>query len=342
MNRSSAHTRLDYLDAVRAFALLLGILFHASLSFVPVYIGWAVMDVSTSDAVSVFTLISHSFRMALFFLIAGFFSRMTLKRRSIGSFLRSRALRIGVPLVVGWFVLRPLLIAGWVMGGQSLRGAVDVGAALQAGLTVLGDLPAGLLVGTHLWFLYYLLLITFGVIVIRAVFGLSGTAGERLRNTADRFVGWLSRSHWALLVAALPTAGGLWFMSHWGMDTPDQSLRPHLPVTLIYGAFFSFGWLLQRQGALITEFAQLSWRKLGLALFATVAAIQLTPYGSEPGHARILWLKGGFVLSYALMMWTWAALCIGAFKRWLDHSNTLVRYLADASYWMYLIHLPIV
>ena len=45
---TSPSTRLHYLDATRAFALLLGIVFHASLSFMPVFIGWAVMDVSTS------------------------------------------------------------------------------------------------------------------------------------------------------------------------------------------------------------------------------------------------------------------------------------------------------
>ena len=40
---TSPSTRLHYLDATRAFALLLGIVFHASLSFMPVFIGWAVM-----------------------------------------------------------------------------------------------------------------------------------------------------------------------------------------------------------------------------------------------------------------------------------------------------------
>ena len=44
----------------------------ACLSFMPVFIGWAVQDVSTSRWVSVFTIVSHSFRMETFFLLAGF------------------------------------------------------------------------------------------------------------------------------------------------------------------------------------------------------------------------------------------------------------------------------
>ena len=86
--------RLDYLDAVRAFALILGIIFHSSLSFLPVYIGWAVMDVSTSAVVSAFSLVSHSFRMALFFLVAGFFSHMTFHGKGAKAFLKSRFVRI--------------------------------------------------------------------------------------------------------------------------------------------------------------------------------------------------------------------------------------------------------
>ena len=72
MKTTNLNSRLNYLDAVRAFALLLGIVFHASLSFVPVFIGWAVMDISTSSSILGFILVSHSFRMELFFLIAGF------------------------------------------------------------------------------------------------------------------------------------------------------------------------------------------------------------------------------------------------------------------------------
>ena len=74
---ASAHPaspRLDYLDATRAFALVLGVVFHASLSFLPFYIGWAVQDVSTNIVTGGFATISHSFRLEVFFLLAGFFT----------------------------------------------------------------------------------------------------------------------------------------------------------------------------------------------------------------------------------------------------------------------------
>src|SRR5947209_571413 len=104
-------SRLDYLDATRAFALVLGIVFHACLSFTPVFIGWAVQDISTGPLVGMFMTVSHSFRMEAFFLLAGFFSHLTLHRKGAGKFVSSRVLRIVVPFMAGWFILRPLVVS---------------------------------------------------------------------------------------------------------------------------------------------------------------------------------------------------------------------------------------
>ena len=140
----STPTRLDYLDATRAFALVLGVIFHASLSFLPIFIGWAVQDVSTSPLVGWFITVSHTFRMATFFLLAGFFGHMTCERRGVADFVRTRLVRLGVPFVVGWFLLKPLLISGWIMGGASMRGDYDFGSALGEGFASLRALPEGL------------------------------------------------------------------------------------------------------------------------------------------------------------------------------------------------------
>ena len=91
--------------------------------------------------------ISHSFRMEAFFLLAGFFSHLTFHRKGAGEFLRSRVLRIMVPFVVGWFILRPLVVSGWIMGSASLRGDVDIWAGLLGGFRTLSTLPAGIFAG---------------------------------------------------------------------------------------------------------------------------------------------------------------------------------------------------
>ena len=187
---STIGSRLHYLDAVRAFALLLGVVFHASLSFTPVYMGWAVMDISTSPVVTAFMFVSHSFRMELFFLIAGFFARMTFHRSGYRVFIRSRLVRIGVPFVTAWFILRPLIISGWIMGAESLQGDVNIIEGLKGSLYSLAQLPKDIFTGTHLWFLYYLLLITALVLALRSFAGfqtvLFGTRLE-LKSTPPLF-----------------------------------------------------------------------------------------------------------------------------------------------------------
>lgn len=342
MSHDSRSSRLDHLDAVRAFALLLGIVFHASLSFLPFFIGWAVMDVSTSGLVAGFILISHSFRMEVFFLIAGFFSHLTFHRKGAGEFVRSRFLRIVVPFVLGWFLLRPLIVSGWIMGGASLRGDVDIAAGLLGGFKSLETLPAGIFVGSHLWFLYYLVLITGIVLLLRGLLQRTGRGYEALARCADAVLGWMSRSPFSVSLFALPTAGAMWFMRGWGMDTPEHSLQPHVPVLLIYGGFFTFGWILHRQADLLGRFARLSILRGVLAVLGIVGTVLVAAIEGDPGHPRYLSAHVVFALSYAVMMWSLVFLTIGVFEKLIQRTNRIARYVADSSYWMYLIHLPIV
>ncbi|MCB1641195.1 MAG: acyltransferase family protein, partial [Xanthomonadales bacterium] len=45
---------------------------------------------------------------------------------------------------------------------------------------------------------------------------------------------------------------------------------------------------------------------------------------------------------YALSGWYWSFGLLGACQRWLARPSARWRYLADASYWIYLLHLPLV
>ena len=341
--------RLDYLDATRAFALVLGVVFHASLSFTPYFMGWAVQDVSTSPLVADFFLVSHSFRMELFFLLAGFFGHGLLQRQGPGGFLRSRAIRLGAPFVAGWFLLRPLLVSGWIMGAASMRGDWHFWTGIRAGFATLRQLPAGLFTGTHLWFLYYLLLVTGLLLAVRLAVKTATRAsgGEaalaRLRVGCDAVSGWLARSGWGLPVLVLPTAGALWGMRFWGMDTPDQSLRPHLPVLAIYGEFFALGWLFGRQSPeTIAAFGRITVSRGLLLVAGLVAVLQLSPIQADPAHPHFTAARAGFALGYATLMWTLVMLTLGVFRKLCSRPSPAIRYVADSSYWMYLIHLPVV
>jgi glucan biosynthesis protein C len=339
---SKNNNRLDYLDVVRAFALILGIIFHASLSFMPIFIGWAVMDISTSSMVPTFVMISHSFRLALFFLIAGFFSHMKFHDKGVQPFMTSRLVRIAIPFFIGWIVLRPMIVSAWIMGEESMRGEANILNAFKTGVATLGDFPKDLFIGTHLWFLYYLLIISFSVVLMQYLIGLYKPIKLKLTQIADTTTCWLCNSQLGIFTVAIPTTGCLWFMSHWGIDTPDKTLTPQIPVLLLYGGFFLFGWLLHRQAPLMEQFARLTWNKLVLCLLAVIATYLLSSYEMNYGYPQYKLLKASFALCYAIMMCSLVSLTLGLFKRLFDRPSKTVRYIADSSYWLYLIHLPIV
>ena len=60
----------------------------------------------------------------------------------------------------------------------------------------------------------------------------------------------------------------------------------------------------------------------------------------KPPGDHFTWLAG--CVCYALAIWTTTFAVIGLALRFLSGYSATRRYLADSSYWLYLIHLPIV
>src|ERR1700681_3289915 len=97
---ASAPERLHALDAVRGFALLLGVVLHATLSFVPAPTRfWFIQDSHSSMTLAVVFFVIHVFRMTTFFVIAGFYAHMSFHRRGAWDFIKDRLQRIAVPLL---------------------------------------------------------------------------------------------------------------------------------------------------------------------------------------------------------------------------------------------------
>jgi fucose 4-O-acetylase-like acetyltransferase len=119
---NAPRVRFHSLDALRGVAMILGVVIHASNAYRTdfSYI-WAVQDPSRSIIADAIGHVIHAFRMPLFFLLSGFFSRMVYQRVGYREFLRKRWNRVAVPLLLGVFTLTPL------------SGAVDEFAERRAG-----------------------------------------------------------------------------------------------------------------------------------------------------------------------------------------------------------------
>ncbi len=335
-----ASERLHALDAVRAGALLLGVGFHAALSFLPGPQIWVVRDLQ-SEAIGNFFIVSHMFRMAAFFLIAGYFGRMLLHRRGTGGFIRNRLTRITLPLIAFWPVAMAGIIACFIWGGTVMAGVNGAPPGPPPPPPTLATFPL-----THLWFLWVLTLFYAAALAIRGAVVLVDRSEWLRGGIVDRGMRALLATPVAAVVLAAPLALAFANQPAWyafgGIQTPDTGFVPNTTALIGFGTAFGFGWLLQRQRDLLGSIQR--WWAVYL-----VAAVALT--------GAVLWLLGGGVAfvpvaegstktalaaCYALGVWSWTLGLTGAALRFLTRERPAVRYVADASYWIYIMHLPVV
>ena len=331
----AAPERLHALDAVRGGALLLGIVLHATLSFIPSPIRiWIIQDSHPSMTLGVLFFTIHVFRMTTFFLIAGFFGHMSFHRRGAGAYIKDRLQRIALPLLVGWPIVFAAMVAVVFWAASYPNGGPVPGAPRWPPV-----LPAFPL--THLWFLYVLLELYAATLVLRYGVAWLDQRG-RIRAGVDRLVGLVMRSWLAPAIPAVPIGIALNLDPTWvgwfGVRTPDQSLVTNLQAVIGFGTAFGFGWLLHRQVDLIRIWERRWLLNLVLAVVVIAASFVLA---SVP-RPRPDTIRFAGATCYALAIWTTTFAVIGVALRFLSGFSATWRYLADASYWLYVIHLPIV
>jgi peptidoglycan/LPS O-acetylase OafA/YrhL len=349
MNSPNEH-RLHSLDAVRGFALLLGVAFHAALSFMPGWPPgiWAMVDNSPSPFLSDAAFVAHLFRMTLFFFIAGFFARLMHQKLGTAGFWKNRLTRIAVPLIIGWAVLYPAIGAVWTAGLTKVFGG---------NLPPMPEMPKtfGTFPVTHLWFLYQLLQLYVITLLVRAVIA-RVDGSQKFRCFVDSMLSSALRIPLVVFLLAIPVALALMSLPMWfywaGIPTPDMTLIPQVAPVVGYGVAFAFGWLVHRSGSALASIAKYwllnlvvgaaaaAWLLLSLhATFMAPPGFPANPFEIASGG---LLTKSGFALMFGVAAWGIALGLTGAALRFLSGYSPVRRYIADASYWVYLAHLPVV
>jgi peptidoglycan/LPS O-acetylase OafA/YrhL len=354
---SPTASRFHEFDAARAFALLLGVFFHAAESFGPNNTYWAVVDSRPSHLLEWLRFASHSFRLELFFVLAGYFARLMIVRRGVAGFWADRLRRIGMPLVIGWLALYPIVVLLWLWGRSRTDFMTDLGIPPEQSTLPVDDLwrshvaAAGMLgkIGLfHLWFLHQLLSIYLMALAGKSLLRRAGWA-ETLHRWIDRRFAQagLVAALVALTLISLPI---LLRMRSWTTDSPT-SFVPILRTSAFFGVCFLVGWFLHRQPAILQRAAR-HWQRLLLlavglwiafGLMGRYQAAQLTPeaWGVESAAGLPL-IRAGWFAAYALMMWAFVLAFLGIFSRYCQAPRAWVRYLSDSSYWVYLAHFPLI
>ena len=337
MSETGSSERLHGLDALRGGALLLGVVLHGSMSFFPTQI-WIVGDDQRSVWASGLFFVIHLFRMTTFFLIAGLFAHMMLGRAGVWGFVKNRLVRIAAPLAVFWgpVLTAIVVVLIWNAGLQGMT-AADAPPTPEYDWT---NIPL-----THLWFLWVLLIFYVALLVLRAPFVLLDRTGAWGR-VIDRMTAGLI-GPWGPFVLGAPLALALWFQPNWiaffGVPTPDAGLIPNTPALVGFGLAFGFGALLDRRRDLLARIQAWWPAYLGLAMGAGATALMLAG-GPDPRLVPVAdpATKAMAAATFGVATYASAFAAMALALRFFGGHSRTRRYLADASYWIYIVHLPLV
>ena len=244
----------------------------------------------------------HVFRMPTFFVIAGFFAAYLLQTRGPNRFFQNRLQRIALPLLIFWI---PLGFANsWSSQGAWLTGR-----------STFDVLPIDF---GHLWFLYFLILYCVVFWVLSAP------------------LQWLSKKRvspplfFVSLAALIPLIPGVFDQE--GTLATSTRIFPAPGLLVLYFLIFLSGalgfyqqdrWLtfLKKRAVLLVSLLLLS--------FGVFFVIQ------DWGMAVTPWIYAASVVSGTYGV-------LGLFLMFATKQNKVFKFVSDASYWIYLIHLPLV
>lgn len=104
--------RQAHFDHLRILLTFLVVLHHAAITYGGSG-GWYWRELPNASVTPLIMLnaIDQSFFMGFFFLLSGYFMVASLERKTTANFLIDRFMRLGIPLLVYFFVLSPLTIA---------------------------------------------------------------------------------------------------------------------------------------------------------------------------------------------------------------------------------------
>ncbi len=270
--------RLHDLDALRAWAMLLGVVLHAAWMMTPVNWGAPIHDVDGGLVPQWIVWFIHMFRLQAFFLIAGLFAHLVFRRQGAVGFIRHRLTRIGIPLLVGVLVIYPIWFSQDTWAGR-LRGRIQTSESFWSVFqTQMGRSYHEVLDTFHLWFLYDLLLLYGLTLLVIFAFRYGLDRQGLWRDRLNRGFRRLMQSPYLLVFLTVPSALLLMGSKFWsGIEAYPIWFRPDWQGLLLYWLFFAVGWYLYANLDLLAM-VQRAWVQrlaIGTALSVAMFAVYM-------------------------------------------------------------------
>ena len=320
---SRRYFAIDHLRTGMMFVVMFG---HPLLPYVTVPRSFK--DPSAHFGFDVVAVFLYAFAMQAFFVTAGFAAALIYERKGNKGLWQNRFSRIFMPLLIAYILITPLMRGAY----EFAKGVVEFDS-ISAGWTVF---LAGEWIRWsklyHLWFLVSLLLFTgiaiCGLWLLRRL-GIAERISALLATLFNGYTGVFTLVILASLTTIpsyiLETGSG----THWSMQ-----------ITLL--GYFVLGWFLYSQQGVIESWKN-KWR------LPIISSLLILPVCVWASRARLfeedtiditMGVLAGFTNGALGVCMTVAM--IGLFHARLDKPTKAGEALGQASYWVYLIHFPIV
>jgi fucose 4-O-acetylase-like acetyltransferase len=320
-----AKSRLFYIDNLRILLISLVVLHHLNIT----YGGPGDWYYNESEAgfpeiilQAMFNISNQSFFMGMFFFISAFFSAASLHRKSTRNFLQSRIIRLGIPMIVFYFLLNPL------------TNFINYEFIKHEEVTLYGFITNPRAWGFGpMWFVEALLIFTFVYLLVR-------TLKLKIRIS---FPGTLRILLAAVVTGILQFIIRIWLPVGWSLPYTNLQLPFFVQyIFLFIAGIFAFqnNWL----DSITFEMGK-KWFIFAQIMILIVLPLLLYFGGKENGIESFVgrgtwqsfsWAVWEQVVGFALIIGL-----IGLSKKYINKQSNIVKQLSDSAYGVYVIHPPV-
>jgi len=324
--RPGAHRRHD-IDALRALAFLFVILYHVGMYYVADW-PWHLKSPHAAEWLQWPMRVLNLWRMDLVFLISGVSLGFLSRHQDSWALLRSRGLRLMLPLVFGMAVVVPY--QAYAQGVANGLVAPGFGAFLLRYLSMAEPWPKRAFDGAefgitwnHLWYLPYLFAYTAAIALTLPLW--NSAAGQRVRRGFNGLRGWK-----LLLLPVLPLLA--WTMLLASHFPPTHNLVRDFYLHSIYFTVFLYGYWMGVDTGVWKELERLRRVSLALAVAAIATFIVLRLGDRGPASGPLM------DALRTLYLWLAVAAILGHGHRHLNRPWPWLRWANESVYPWYVLH----
>jgi peptidoglycan/LPS O-acetylase OafA/YrhL len=352
--------RLVYIDNLRSFVIALVILAHAAITYSGIGFWFykegveANMDAPELVLYGVILSFVQTWTMSALFFISAYWAIKALKKRSVGAFIKMRAIRLGIPVLFHVFVIAPIIYFVIVRNSEdygsliiaSESGRITWKYLLENYLNYITTLRFARSTGP-LWFSAVLLIFCAAFAIFRHYVPYRKNALMPQDGAQpDSPMKWLETKNMVFIIAAV-TAAAFLVRLKFPIGTTVLNLQlglfPAFVIMFVLGAYTGEHDALDQ----CADGKNVRWIKVVLLAGIPVWGLSMLFGGAFDGSTKIYfggwnWQSLAYVIWDTLLGVWFPVGLLAYFKKRANSSNAFSRAVSDNAFGIYVLHSPVI